>query len=147
MKKTILILALAVMGTGAASANTNIATYIQQGQGPQGTPEERATAMTGRMNEVLTLTAEQTPKIQAINLKRINEQMALREKMQAGGDREAMMAQMRTLNEKYSAEYKAVLTPEQYTKYETNMAQFRGGRGGGQGGQGGGQRQGNQNQR
>lgn len=143
MKRTFLILALAVMGTGVASANTNITTFIQQGQGqgPQGTPEERATAMTSRMNEVLTLTAEQTPKIQAINLKRVNEQMALREKMQ-GGDREAMMTQMRTLTEKYNAEFKAVLTPDQYTKYEANMAQFRGGRGGGQGGQAGGQRQG-----
>lgn len=141
MKKTLLILALAVMGTGVASANTTIATYFQQGQGPQGTPEERATAMTGRMNEVLTLTAEQTPKIQAINLKRIQEQAAIREK--AAGDREAMMTQMRALNEKYSAEFKTVLTAEQYTKYEANMAQFRGGRGG-QGGQGGGQ---NNNQR
>lgn len=138
MKKTILILALAVMGTGVASANSNIATFIQQGQGQQRTPEERATAMTSRMNEVLTLTAEQMPKIQALNLKRMNEQMALREK--AAGDRDAMMAQMRSLNEKYTAEYKAILTAEQFTKYEANMAQFRGGRGG----QGGGQAQGNQ---
>jgi Spy/CpxP family protein refolding chaperone len=96
------------------------------------------------MNDVLTLTADQSTKIQAVNVKRMTEQQALREKMQGGGDREAMMTQMRALTEKYNGEYKAILTPEQYTKYEANMAQFRGGRGGqggGQGGQGGGQNQ------
>lgn len=135
MKKIVFVLALAVLGTAAASAHAFIAPLIQQG--PAGTPQERAEALTNKMNEVLTLTADQSTKIQEINVKRFTEQQAMREKMQAGGDREAMMTQMRALTTKYSADYKTILTPEQYTKYEANLDQFRGGRGG-QGGQGGG---------
>ena len=140
MKKIVFVLALAVLGTGVAPANAAINNFVQQG--PMGTPQERAENLTKRMNEVLTLTADQSTKIQEINVKRFTEQQAMREKMQAGGDREAMMTQMRALTEKYNAEYKGVLTAEQYTKYEANLDQFRGGRGG-QGGnrpQGQGQR-------
>ena len=142
MKKIVFVLALAVLGTGAASANAFTYHFIQQG--PMCTPQERAENLTKRMNEVLTLTADQSTKIQEINVRRFTEQQALREKMQPGGDREAMMTQMRELTQKYNTEYKAVLTPEQYTKYEANMDQFRGGRGGQGGnrpqGQGQGQR-------
>jgi hypothetical protein len=128
MKKIIFVLALAVLGTGAAPASAFTTSIVQQG--PMGTPQERAENLTKKMNEVLTLTAEQSTRIQEINVKRFTEQQAMREKMQAGGDREAMMTQMRALTEKYNAEYKAVLTPAQYTKYEANLDQFRGGRGG-----------------
>ena len=139
MKKIFFVLALAVLGTGAAPANAAISPVIQQG--PMGTPQERAENLTKRMNEVLTLTADQSTKIQEINTRRFTEQQAMREKMQAGGDREAMMTQMRALSQKYDTEYKAVLTADQYTKYEANRDQFRGGRGG-QGGQGGNRPQG-----
>ncbi|KAA5548592.1 hypothetical protein [Adhaeribacter rhizoryzae] len=128
MKKIIFVMALAVLGTGAAPANAAISPVIQQG--PMGTPQERAENLTKRMNEVLTLTADQSTKIQEINTRRFTEQQAMREKMQAGGDREAMMTQMRALTQKYDTEYKAVLTADQYTKYEANRDQFRGGRGG-----------------
>ena len=140
MKKIVFMLAIAVLGTETAPASAFNTHFVQQG--PMGTPQERAENLTKRMNEVLTLTAEQNTKIQEINVKRFTEQQAMREKMQAGGDREAMRTQMQALTQKYNAEYKLVLTPEQYTKYEANMDQFRGGRGG-QGGnrpQGQGQR-------
>lgn len=134
MKKIIFVLALAVLGTAAAPANAVIFPVIQQG--PMGTPQERAEALTKRMNEVLTLTADQSTKIQEINTKRFTEQQTMREKMQAGGDREAMRTQMQAMMQKYDTEYKGVLTADQYTKYEANRDQFRGGRGG----QGGGTR-------
>jgi protein CpxP len=134
MKKIILTLAIAALGTGAASANAYglnaLVSTVQQGGGQMATPQERAQQLTARMTEVLALTAEQTPKIQELNVKRFTEQQAMREKMQAGGDREAMMTAFRGLTEKYNAQYKTILTPEQYTKYEANQDQFRGGRGG-----------------
>ncbi|GEO07399.1 hypothetical protein AAE02nite_50630 [Adhaeribacter aerolatus] len=139
MKKIFFVLALTVLGTGAAPANAFISPSFQQG--PMGTPQERAEALTKKMNEVLTLTADQSTKIQDINVRRFTEQQSMREKMQAGGDREAMMTQMRALTQKYEAEYKGALTADQYTKYEANRDQFRGGRGG-QGSQGGNRPQG-----
>ena len=134
MKKIILTLAIAALGTGAAFANAyNLHTSgnsIQQGGGQQATPQERAQQLTTKMTEVLALTADQTTKIQDLNVKRFTEQQALREKMQAGGDREAMITAFRGLTERYSAQYKTILTAEQYAKYEANQDQFRGGRGG-----------------
>lgn len=139
MKKILFVLALVVLGTGTALANAFISPNFQQG--PMGTPQERAEALTKRMNEVLTLTADQSTKIQEINTRRFTEQQSMREKMMAGGDREAMRTQMQAITQKYDAEYKGVLTTDQYTKYEANRDQFRGGRGG-QGGQGGNRTQG-----
>ena len=139
MKKFILMLSLSVLGAGVASANTNsVVSVIQQGggQGQQGTPEERADRQVKMMNEMLTLTADQSTKVRGILLEQSKEMAVIREKNQ--GNRDAMMEAMRPLREKYTAQIKAVLTAEQFTKYEANAAQFRGGRGG-QGGNGGGQ--------
>jgi Spy/CpxP family protein refolding chaperone len=124
MKKIVLMLAMTVLATGAISAKAPAA-YVQQGQG-QATPEERAERQTKMMTEQLVLTADQTTKIKPIILARATEQSALRQKMQ-GGDREAMMGEYRKLNEKYNVQIKAILTAEQYTKYEANQSQMRGG--------------------
>lgn len=135
MKKIVLMMAMTVLATGAISAKTPAA-FVQQGQG-QASPEERAERQLTMMTETLTLTADQTTKLKPIILARSTEQSALRQKMQ-GGDREALMGEYRKLNEKYNAQIKAVLTAEQYTKYEANQAQMRGG--GQRRNQGGGQR-------
>ena len=135
MKKIVLMMAMTVLATGAISAKTPAA-FVQQGQG-QASPEERAERQLTMMTETLTLTADQTTKLKPIILARSTEQSALRQKMQ-GGDREALMGEYRKLNEKYNAQIKAVLTAEQYTKYEANQAQMRGG--GQRRSQGGGQR-------
>ena len=69
------------------------------------------------MMDSLNLTADQRKKVDSIN-------GAFREKMQAGGDRQAIM-QDRT------AAIKAVLTPEQATKYDAMMQAMRSRMGGG----------------
>ena len=135
MKKIVLMMAMTVLATGAISAKTPAA-FVQQGQG-QATPEERAERQLTMMTETLTLTADQTTKLKPIILARSTEQSALRQKMR-GGDREALMGEYRKLNEKYNAQINAVLTAEQYTRYEENQAQMRGG--GQRRNQGGGQR-------
>jgi periplasmic protein CpxP/Spy len=135
MKKIVLLMAMTVLATGAISAKAPVAA-VQQGQGQgQATPEERAERQLKMLTETLTLTADQSTKLKPILLARLTEQSALREKMQ-GGDREAMMGEFRKLNDKYNPQIKAVLTAEQYAKYEANQAQMRGGgqrRGQGQG--------------
>lgn len=127
MKKMVLCMALTVLATGAISAKAPMA-FVEQGPGQgQASPEERAERQTQMLTEQLSLTADQTAKVKPIILARINEQSTLRQKMQESGDRQAMMGEFRKLNEKYNAQLKAVLTAEQYTKYEANQAQMRGG--------------------
>ena len=105
----------------------------QQGQGRQmGTPEERAKATVDRLTPVLTLTADQKTKIQAIEVD-LNKQMdAKRQSVQ--GDREAMMALMQEFNKLREEKYKPVLNADQFKKYQEDAAQRQ------QRGPGGGQR-------
>ena len=136
MKKIILAMAMSVIATGAISA-TPTAALLQQGPGQgqrqgQGTPEERAGRMTEMMTKQLALSADQSSKIKPILLARATEQSQMRQKFQ-GGDRKVAMEEFKKLNEKYNAQIKAVLTAEQYTKYETSQAQRGGGQRQGQG--------------
>ena len=105
----------------------------QQGGGrQQGTPEERAKAQVDRLTPVLTLTADQKTKIQAIEVE-LNKQMD--EKRQSvQGDREAMMALMQEFNKLREEKYKPVLNADQLKKYQEDAAQRQ------QRGPGGGQR-------
>jgi len=118
-------MALSVLGTGAIAANSAV-TFVQTGQGPQGTPEERVERQLKMMTEQLSLSADQSNKLKPILLQRITEQQALRQNMQ-GNDRQAMRTQMKTMRDKYDAQLKDILTPDQYTKYETSQAQMRDG--------------------
>ena len=132
MKKIILMMALTVLGTGAIAANPQV-NFVQGGQGPQGTPEERAERQLQTMTKQLSLSADQSAKLKPILLQRVTEQQTLRQKMQ-GNDRRAMMTEMKTMQDKYNAQFKTILTPDQYTKYETQQAQMLGGQGQGRGG-------------
>jgi len=125
MKKLFVVSIMLLAGFSLANA--------QQGQGRmQGTPEERAKAQVERLTPVLTLTADQQTKIQAIEVD-LNKQMdAKRQNVQ--GDREAMMALMQEFNKLREEKYKPVLNAEQFKKYQENVAQRQQrGPGGGQG--------------
>jgi len=95
----------------------------------QGTPEERAKTQVDRLTPVLTLTADQKTKIQAIEVD-LNKQMdAKRQGVQ--GDREAMMALMQEFNKLREEKYKPVLNADQFKKYQENAAAQAQQRGGG----------------
>jgi len=132
------MMALSVLGTGAIAASPQV-NFVQGGQGSQGTPEERAERQLQTMTKQLSLSADQSAKLKPILLQRVTEQQTLRQKMQ--GNRQAMMTEMKTMQDKYNAQFKTILIPDQYTKYETRQAQMRGGQGQGRGGA----RRGNQN--
>lgn len=121
-----------------------------QGGGPgRMEPTEMAKMQTEQMAKDLSLTDKQKTDIEAINLKYAKK---MQEMFQAGpnGDREAMRKNMEEIQTSRNAEYKKVLTSEQYTKYEAaekarreerqkRMQEGRG-PGGEQGGQRGGAR-------
>jgi periplasmic protein CpxP/Spy len=131
MKQFLLVLSLAVLGTGVASANSDLtnggkrggiksSTHVFQ-QRPTGTPQERADRLTATMKEELNLTAEQATKVQEINLNRFTEMQEMRQKAQASAERGAMREQMGAVREKYGHQMKAVLTQDQYARFEANQ--------------------------
>ena len=114
MKKMFVLSVLFVMSIGLVSAQ-------QRGGGFQNsTPEERAKIQTDQLNELVTLTADQKTKVQAIFL---NDAKKMAEFRTAGGDRDAMMAKMREMNAERDKKFKEILTADQFKKYSDNQAE------------------------
>lgn len=137
MKKFLLplpLLAAFVLTAGTATAQASTAMSdggAMQGRGRlQGSPDEMAKRQTERLTQELGLTADQAPKVQQIMLARGQEMQAMRG--QGDGNRDQMREQMQASRAKYDGQFKAVLTPDQYTKYATIQAE-RMNRGGGRG--------------
>ena len=114
LKKLIFIILFAVLGTAAM--------YAQQGQ--RTTPEERAKTQTEALVKELSLTQEQTVKVDSINLRHAKLSQEIISNV--SGNREALQAMQRAMTEnnaKQNAATKAVLTAEQITKYEKWLAE------------------------
>lgn len=103
------ILALAVLVGGAAMAQ-------QQEKRERKTAEERATASTQKMTTKLGLDETQKTKIHDINLGIAQKNDAIRNNTSL--TREQKMAQLKENQTARNAQYKEVLTSEQYAKYE-----------------------------
>lgn len=92
---------------------TSASAFAQQKM-QQRTPEERATRATNKMKETLQLSDDQYIKVKAINLEyatKINERRATKDKSE-------LKDKMKNLDSQRMKSLKAVLTSEQYTKYE-----------------------------
>ena len=83
----------------------------------------------------LSLTAEQVPKVKAV----LDEQRTKMAELRNETDQEARRTKGQALRAETTAKMKAILTPEQFTKYEKMGAGMRGNRppGGAPGGAGG----------
>jgi len=93
-------------------ATVTLATAQQR---QQMSTEERAKAQTERMEKLLTLTADQKTKVQAIDLELSKEMTTRMQNNQ--GDREGMREAMQAIDKKRDEKYKAVLTADQFKKY------------------------------
>src|ERR1700744_1008120 len=122
MKKLLLACCI-VLGVSAVSH--------AQGRGQQRSPADQA----AQLKTSLSLTDDQTSKITVILTAQAKSNDSLR--TASNGDRQAMMQAMQPLRAKYTAQIKAVLTPDQATAYDKQMA-ARMNRGGGNGGGGNG---------
>ncbi|AIZ63457.1 hypothetical protein PK28_06700 [Hymenobacter sp. DG25B] len=130
MKKMLVLVAMAALFTTAASAQTTTTPAAQhqgmhhgQGMGmgmghEKMPPEQRAEKMSQRLTQQLSLSADQTTKVQAILLAQGQEMDAIHTKYAASTDRKAAMPEMKASREKYETQLKGVLTAEQYTKYD-----------------------------
>ena len=100
MKKYLLVLALMV------------STFFSFAQdGPKKTPEERAAQFVKMLNKELTLTTDQSSKIQALQLETIKKTDEIRAKGMEG-DKKMMRQEMKTVNDAADMSIKALLTED-----------------------------------
>jgi len=118
MKKVLLVCALA-LGFSAAS--------FAQGP-PQRTPDERVTSLKA---QITGITDAQSAKLKLVYEAQAKTQDSLMKGMQAGGDRDAMMAAFTKMREGTNAKIKAVLTAEQQAAFDKIPQRGPGGGGGG----------------
>lgn len=85
-----------------------------------GTPEERAEKMTAKMQDELSLTKEQLPKVKALNLKYA--QIMQTEVIDPEISMWTMYSRGNKINKKKEVELKPLLTEEQWKKYEKMSA-------------------------
>jgi len=118
---------LALSLPAAASAQGGMGGGMRGGMGG-GSPEMQA-QMRARMFEGITLTAEQSAKIDTIQAATRTKRMELRQS--SGGDRQQMMQQSMELMQEEAKAIKALLTPEQAAIFDKNREALMQRRGGG----------------
>ncbi len=96
--------------------------------------EDMSKMQTERMKKELNLSDKQTTEVSAINLKYA--QKMEEQRKNSSGDRESMREEMETMQEEKNAEFKKVLTEEQYEQMLKNEEEMRKNRGRGPGGPG-----------
>ncbi len=89
----------------------SVSIFAQRGKGD---PEARATKMTERLTEALSLSDEQAKEIKAIHLKYGERMKAMHEQE----DRDGMRAAMKQMRSDAEQEIKAILTEEQAAKFD-----------------------------
>ena len=80
------------------------------------TPEQRATNRSEMLAKKLVLTAEQKQSMYTLILDRINKAEPIRAKYAA--DKKGMHKELKPIMEEFNTKVKALLTPEQLTKWE-----------------------------
>jgi Spy/CpxP family protein refolding chaperone len=138
MKKTLALLAalsFATAGTSFAQTAPTATAKVKAhggkgGHGPKD-PAKMADRKAGKMAKELGLNADQEAKVEQLLLARQQESQALKTKYAA--DKNAGRAEMKASHEKYQAQLKGILTPEQYAKFD-QMKDEHHGHGKGQGG-------------
>ena len=111
MKKTILVLACSVIVSLTATA--------QEGKRQMPDPVVQAANQVEKLNQIVSLTDAQKPKVLELTTANVKAMNELRQKPRTEGtDGTARRTEMQKLRTDYLASLKTVLTPEQYVKIE-----------------------------
>ena len=116
---------IAALGVALLAGSTAIAGAQAATQPPaqqQGGPGGGRGGFNRSLNGI-ELTDAQKTKVAEIQAKYQPEMQAIRESMQGGGDRAEAFKKMQALNDKRNPEIRAVLTPEQQTIFDKNLAE------------------------
>jgi hypothetical protein len=133
---SLLAAAVLTIGTAAAQtatttpASTNSSGQMERRDRMQRSPAEMAQRQSERLTQQLGLSADQSAKVQQILLARGQEMQAMRGQARDAANPDQMREQMQANRAKYEAQFKEVLTADQYTKFTAMEAQMmqRGGR-------------------
>ncbi|WP_426061516.1 hypothetical protein [Hymenobacter sp. B1770] len=122
MTKTFVLLAtLAATATRSfaqSPASAGPAPPAQAGARLQPSPEQQAERRSQYLGKELGLNADQKAKLQPILLAQRQEMLSFRDKTRAGGSRQGMGQQFKASQAKYAEQIRAVLTPEQFSKFD-----------------------------
>ena len=105
----------------AATATTGFAQTppaMPPATGQPKAPDQQADRRAQYLAKELSLTADQQAQLTPILLAQRQDMLALRDKMQAGGRRAGMGQELKAAQAKYIEQIRAVLTPEQYTRFD-----------------------------
>ncbi|ALW86528.1 hypothetical protein AUC43_16420 [Hymenobacter sedentarius] len=120
MKKNLILLAalaLTTAGTSFAQTTAPAATTLKAHKGKgHATPAQKADHRAAKLAKELGLTADQEAKVEQLMLARQQETAALKTKY--GADKKAGRAEMKAAHERYQAQLKAILTADQYAKFD-----------------------------
>ncbi len=105
----------------AASLAIAVPAYAQGGGGGGGRMRMSAEERKAKMFEGITLTADQSVKIDTIMAQSAKKQQEIMASMQSGGDRMQMMEKNRENQAEQAKAIKAVLTADQQPIFEKNM--------------------------
>ena len=94
----------------------------QQGRWASSTPEQRAQKQTEMMKEKLALTADQLPKVEAINLDAAKKGQAI---FTGSQPRAEKLKAARDIQQAKEAALKDVLTPDQFTQYQSARDEYK----------------------
>lgn len=101
---------------GALMSVMALSTFAQKGERIERTPEERAAMRAEKMKTALELTDEQTKKVEAAFLNKMNKSQELRTKH--AEDKETLKKEMRPVHKEFKASIKNILSDEQYAKWQ-----------------------------
>ncbi|GEO06107.1 hypothetical protein AAE02nite_37710 [Adhaeribacter aerolatus] len=89
-------------------------------------PEERATRQTEKLSQRLDLSTKQKKKLQALNLKQVQEMESFRGRNNQPGTRNQNNREgMKRLHASYDKELKDILNKKQYAKYQEERKQMQ----------------------
>lgn len=125
MKKIILMSIVLI-----AFVATAFAQQPGQGRGAK-SPEERANNQAQRLTKELSLSADQSTKVKTVLLDTEQKREAIRSKYSGSQDKSAMRTEMQTLKGQKDSQLKQLLTPEQYSQYQSMQAERQNKRPGG----------------
>ena len=111
MKKWMIAVALV-----AASISGYAQDAVSPKERPHRTVEKRVKARTERMTRELGLSAEQVERVEVMNRPQATE--AEKDRIANDQERAVRRAAMKERRDRYDAELKAVLTPDQYTRWQ-----------------------------
>lgn len=120
VKKTLVLLAaLALTTAGTAFAQTAPAALAK----PQKSPEQKADRHASHLAKDLGLNPDQEARVEKLMLAREQETAVLKAKY--GADRKAGRVDMKAAHDRYQAQFREILTPEQYAKFEQQKHEHR----------------------